>query len=909
MDLVGRSCESSVLEELAGAVRTGLGRALVVRGEPGIGKSALIEQLVLPDLQLVRAVGVESETELAFGGLHQLCAPLLDLLPTLPGPQRDALGTVFGLRQGRPPDRLLVGLGVLSLLCEAAERKPLLCVVDDGHWLDRSSAQAVAFVGRRLLADPVGVVIATRDVDPEFSGWPELVVGGLAPAEAMALLRSLPGAPLDTQVRDRIVAEAHGNPLALLEWRRTLTPAEQVGGLPVGGPLMRRLEESFRRRLARLPAETQRLLLIAAAEPLGDASLVWRAADRLDVSTGAGVPAVDAGLIDVGTAVRFTHPLVRSASYQSASVAERQRAHRALTEVMGPDVDPDRRAWHRALATPGPDEEVADELERSASRAQGRGGMATAAAFQERSAALTLDPHRRAQRTIAAAAAHLEAGTPKAALAILATAEAAPLDELQRARVEILRGETAGGWGDASDAVDFSLSAARRLEPLDVRLARDTYLRAYMAADLAGDLARGATIEEVAQAARAAPAPPGPGRPEDLLLDGLAVARTDGLAAAAPILREAISAFATVQLSPEEMWRLGHLLPAAALLWDYSAHYALGARLLQAARDLGALWMLTMALDAFARMHVWAGDLATAASLLEEARSFYQASGGSASTGAFAELVAWRGHEAEARSAIAATIEHARARGHGRTIKVAWRMEATLFNGLGRYEQALIAAQEATNPPLHASSYHALRELVEAAMRSGRPAVAADALERLSESTQASGTDWALGVEARSRALLRTGNAAEALYHEAIERLDPSPLRPDAARAHLLYGEWLRRENRRVDARHQLRIAHEMLTAIGANAFADRARRELLATGETVRKRGVQTTRELTDQEACVARLVGDGLTNAEIGAQLFISTRTVEWHLRKVFSKLEVGSRRELRSVVRSSSLTSKAH
>jgi DNA-binding CsgD family transcriptional regulator len=637
-------------------------------------------------------------------------------------------------------------------------------------------------------------------------------------------------------------------------------------------------------------------LLVAAAEPVGNAVLVWQAADRLGVSTEAVVPAVDAGLVEVGAAVRFSHPLVRSAAYNAASLAERQRAHRALAEVTDPEADADRRAWHRALATPGPNEEVANELERSASRAQGRGGLAAAAALLERAAALTLDPEQRTQRTVAAAAAHIEAGAVEAGSALLATAEAGPLDEFTRAQLEILRGNAASGWGHMGDATNLTLNAARRLESLDVNLARNTYVMALVQADLANDLARGATIDEVAQAARAAPASPGPGRPHDLLLDGLALAHTDGPAAAAPILREALSAFGTVQLSPADVWWFGFSVLAASLLWDFGAYNSLAVRFLQSARDLGALRMLPWALDSLALVHVRSGDLATAASFVGEEQSVLDATRSSTTPYGLATVAAWRGHEVEGRSAIASAVGQARARGQGGAIKISRSAEATLCNGLGLYDEALMAAESATSLPLHTSSNMTLPELVEAAVRSGRLAVAAAALERLSESTRASGTDWALGVEARSRALLNSGRAAEGLYQEAIERLDATPLRPDAARAHLLYGEWLRRENRRVDARRQLRAALEMLMATGATGFAERARRELLATGETVRKRSVESATQLTDQEECIARLAAEGLTNPEIGAQLFISSRTVEWHLKKVYAKLGVVSRRDLR-------------
>jgi DNA-binding CsgD family transcriptional regulator len=902
MDCVGRASEISMLEGLVRAVETGQGRALLVRGEAGIGKSALINQLVKSarGLHTVRAVGVESEMELPFAGLHQLSASLLDLLPNLPGPQRDALGTVFGLREGSAPDRLLVGLAALSLLCGAAERKPLLCVVDDGHWLDRASAQALAFVGRRLLADPVGLIIITREVDPEFSGLPEVALGGLTAADAMALLRSLPGAPLDSQVRDRIVAEAHGNPLALLEWHRALAPAAAAGGARLAGsPVSGRLEETFRRRLVVLPAKTQRLLLIAAAEPVGDGLLVWRAADRLGLGTDAVLPAVDAGLVEDSPTIRFCHPLIRSAAYNSASLAERQRAHRALADVMAPDVDPDLRAWHRALATPGPDEEVAAELERSAGRAQARGGLASAAAFLERSAALTLDPNGRAQRAIASAAAHLEAGAPDRALVLLATVEAGPLDELHRAQVEILRGNAASDWGYTGDATRLYVSGARRLEPIDVRLARDTYVTALIATDLASDLARGASPVEVAQAARAAPASPDPARPQDLLLDALAEVHTDGLAAATPALHQALSAFATVELPPEEAWWLAYFSLAAGLLWDQDVHFSLATRFLQTARDLGALRMVTWALAVCAQVHLRGGDSVTAASLVAEEKSVIEATGARVTSLAGPILVAWRGDEAEAECVIAAAIDEARTRGRGGAIKLLQFAKATLYNSLGRYEDALIAAESASSPPLYGPTHFVLGELVEAAVRSHKWADATKAFEQLSERTRASGTDWALGIEARCRALLSTGDAADSLYLEAIERLDRSPNRPEAARTHLLFGEWLRRENRRVDARQHLRAAFEALSAMGLDGFAERARRELLATGETVRKRTVDTAAELTDQEACIARLVAEGLTNVEIGAKLFISARTVEWHLGKVFTKRGIGSRRELRSVL----------
>jgi DNA-binding CsgD family transcriptional regulator len=895
--LVGRAHECRRVERLLEDARVGHGGVLVVQGEPGIGKSALLEHAIASasGFQVARATGVESEMELPFAGLHQLCAPMLDRLELLPDPQREAIATAFGLAKGSPPDRFLIGLAVLSLLSDATEHSPLLCVVDDAHWLDQASAHALTFVARRLLADRVCLLFGARHLTEELTGLSQLVVEGLGPSDARLLLASVVRGPLDERVRERVIAETHGNPLALLEWPRGMSAAELAGGfgLPTLLPLAGQIEENFRRRLGELPPPTQRFLTVAAAEPTGDAVLVWRAAGLLGIAAQDASPAIEVGLVEVGRRVSFRHPTVRSAAYGAADVDDRQAAHRALAEVTDPVADADRRAWHLALATSGPDEAVAAALERSAGRAQARGGLAAAAALLERSMALTIDPAQRAQRTIAAAGAHLEAGAFESAAALLAAVEAGPLDELSRARVEILQGNAAQGWGDMSDATDAMLSAARRLEPINLRLARDTYVMALAVADQAP----GVTIVQAAQAARAAPA--GPGRPHDLLLDGLATAITGGPRAAAPMLREALSAFDTIQLSADEPWWWALSLPAAVRLWDYAAFYSFATRSLQVVRDLGTLRMLPWQLDAVAFAHIWSGDLDTAASLLGEEQSVIEATGHGSTSWAVAALAALRGHEAEAKSTIAAAVEQARGRGQGLTIKSLQSAQATLCNGLGHYEEALIAAETATGQPFHTPSHLALGELIEAAVRCKRPTLAVEALEGLSESTQASGTDWALGVEARSRALLSTGGAAEALYLEAIERLDRSPLRPEAARAHLLYGEWLRRENRRVDARKHLRNAYGQLSGLGIDAFAERASRELAATGETVRKRTLNTTLDLTPQETQIAQLAAQGLTNPQIGAQLFISSRTVEFHLRKVFTKLDVTSRKQLKDRV----------
>jgi len=890
-----------VLKDLLDNVYNGRGEVLVIRGEPGIGKTTLLDQAVdqASGFQVARATGVESEMELPYAGLHQLCLPMLDRLTLLPAPQREAAGVAFGTASGRSPDRFLVGLAVLGLLSEASEQAPVLCVIDDAQWLDRASAQVLAFVARRLLAERVGLLFATRDRNEDLQRLPELLVEGLADADARALLASVPRLRLDEGVRERIIAEAHGNPLALVEWPDFMSPAELAGGfgLPALRAVSGRLEDGFRRRLADLPVPTQRFVTVAAAEPTGDPTLVSRAAALLGGGAEDGSPAVEAGLVELWPKVSFRHPLVRSVAYRIASIDDRRAVHRALAEATDPDTDPDRRAWHRALAAPGPDEEVAADLERSARRTRGRGGLAAAASLLERSAALTADAAHRGRRTIAAAKAYVEVGAFESAAALLAAAEAGPLDELSRASIEGLRGSSAYAHGDVRDAANLSLSAAKRLEPIDVVLARDTYVFALAAAVTASDLARGADLAETAKAAKEAPAPPHAERPQDLLLYGLAMVTTDGPAPAAPTLRRAISAFRETQLSPNAAlaW-LAYQAGATTMLWDYLSFRALAEGVLQVARDLGALTTLPWGLSTLAIANIWGGDLSAAASLIGEAELVIEAIGSSFTLVAAAQLAGLRGHERDASALIEATITHARARGQGQDIKSAWSAAATLYNGLGHYDQALIAAREAYRLPPHWSTHLALHELVEAASRCGQPALATDAMQYLCETTSASGTDWAKGIEARSRALLSTGPAAEALYTEAVTRLDRTPLRPEAARAHLLYGEWLRRESRRVDARLHLRAAYEQLSTIGMDAFADRASRELAATGETVRKRTVETTTELTPQEMQVARLAADRRSNPEIGAQLFISARTVEWHLGKVFTKLNISSRKELR-------------
>jgi DNA-binding CsgD family transcriptional regulator len=898
----GRDAECAALDELLHATRQGESRALVIRGEPGVGKTALLEYSIdsAPGFRVARAAGVESEMELAFAGLHQLCAPLLDRLDRLPGPQRKALRGAFGL-SGDETTRFLVALATLSLLSDAAEEHPLLCVVDDAQWLDDASALSLAFVARRLGAESIAIVFATRGPSEELRALPELVVGGLADYDARALLDSAVHGRLDEQVRDRIVAETRGNPLALLELPRDLSAAELAGGFGHPDPqaLTERIEQSFLRRVESLPPQSQRLLLVAAAEPLGDAALLWRAAERLGIGADALVAAKEAGLIEAGALARFRHPLVRSAIYWSASPQARREVHRALAESTDQAVDPDRRAWHIAEATLESDESIAAELEHSAIRAQARGGLAAAAAILERSAVLTPEPARRVERTLATAEAKLAAGAFDSALGLLATAQAGPLDELQRARVDLLAAEIAFGMNHGNDAPALLLQAAKRLEPLDVRRARETHLSAISAAQFAGRLAQGDALGETAGAARLAPAAETT-RASDLLLDGLAVRLTDGPTDAAPILTAALKAFLSEDLPTEEGLRWLWLACNVALdLWDDESWEGLATRHVQLARDAGALTELPLALTSRASVHMFRGELAVAASLTEETGQVINATGSQLAPYGALVLAAWQGREARVQALIDAITKEVASRGEGIGLTVIGWTRALVGNSRGRYEEAQGAAEDASREPRELSvSARALVERIEAVSRTGNAALGTNALERLSVSTRASGTDWALGIEARCRALLSEVQATEELYLEAIERLGRTRVKVEHARSHLLYGEWLRRGRRRLEAREHLRTADDMFDAMGLEAFAERARRELRATGETARKRTPDTGGELTAQEALIAQLARDGHSNPAIGAQLFISPRTVEYHLHKVFVKLGINSRDQLRSL-----------
>jgi DNA-binding CsgD family transcriptional regulator len=899
--LLGRRGECEILSGLVAATKAGRSEVLVLRGEAGIGKTALLDYLVAhaSGCTVARAAGVESEMELAFAGLHQLCGPYLDRVDKLPEPQRVALSTTFGLQTGTAPDRFLVGLAVLTLLCDISEEHPLICVVDDAQWLDRESAQTLEFVARRLGAEPVAIVLAVRDdgEETELAGLPHLTVHGLGSSDAAVLLQSSITGPLDPRVRERILSESHGNPLALLELPRGLPAAELAFG--GAGPLVQRLEQGFIRQVDPLPRPSRQLLLVAAAEPVGDIPLLWRAAERLGISPGAAPAAEASGLIELRDRARFRHPLVRSAVYRAATPADRRIVHQALAHVTDPDTDPDRRAWHRARAAIGPDETVAEELERSANRALSHGGLAAAASFLETAAALTPDPARRVRRALDAAQAKATAGAFEAASGLLATARAGPLEEPARARIDLVGAQIAYNARHGKDALPLLLAAARRLEPIDGRLARETYLDALSAAQFAGRLATGAGMRQVAQAVRAAPRPEPPSR-ADLLLDGVSRLYTDGYAGAAPILHRAVAVFGSADLTMDEALRGAWLAAIAAIdLWDDGNWDVLSRRHLDAVRAVGALSAIPLALHTRIIYDLVSGDMAGAAALVRESRWIAEVTGGENTLTPYGEvcLAALRGDEQQAEPWIQDRLNECVARGQGVGMTMMYWARALLCNGLARYDDALEAARQATVDPLELGPTKlALPEVVEAGVRSGRIEAAEAALDQLTVMTRASGTGYALAVEAGARALLADGDAADELYREEIERLGRTKIRVGLARAQLRYGEWLRRGGRRVDARIQLRSAYESLSALGVDAFAERARRELLATGETVRKRTAPADDELTAREAHIAGLAGQGFTNSEIAAALYISPRTVEWHLRKIFSKVGVSTRRQLR-------------
>jgi DNA-binding CsgD family transcriptional regulator len=911
-ELLGRTGERKWLADLVGEARHGCSGVVVLRGEAGIGKSALLGDVAgqAEGCRICRVVGVQSEMELAYAGLQQLCGPIIDRLHDLSAYHRDALEKVFGLTTGAPPDRFLVGTAVLDLMATVAQEEPLLWLVDDAQWLDRSSIQAIGFVSRRLLAERILIVVAERDPfkDADLEGLPEMRLGGLRAEDAGRLLDSVVSGRTDPPVRDRIIAETRGNPLALLELPRTWTAAELVEGLSESAsvPLTGHLELAFAKRLGELPQDTQTLLALAAAEPKGDPALLWSAAQRLGLDWSVAVPAEAAGLIEFGRHVCFRHPLVRAAAYRAAPTQKRMEVHRALAEVTDPVRDPDRRAWHRASSTVAHDESIAVELEQSASRAKARGGLLAAAALLERAALLTPDGSRRANRTLAAAKAKRDAGALDAALRLLCTIESEPASELRGALTERLRGSIAFDQRRGEVAAEHLLDAAQRLEPFAPRLARDTYLEALAAAIWASGANGQELINKAAAAARAAPPAAECPRTADLILDALATRVTAGYEVAAPAMTKALAAARSHVIEADDveglLWLAGNR--AAGILateaWDYETGLALAERQVRVARDAGALVQLQFALNFLANNVLLTGDTRAAEALAEEEWLLSTMTQVEPVGYSSMLLDAFRGDSSKAIPLIRDTIETAAKDGQGRIIAFAHYAGAVLYNGLGRHAEALDCARRVIEWGSLGYETLAACELAEAASRERDTVLLADVSAWVRARAAATPTEWALGIAARVEALeADAADDADMLYRDSIEHLGQTSLRVELARSHLLYGEWLRRRGQRGDARDQTAIAYEALTEMGIGAFAKRARRELSATtGRRMRRSIDAPSAQLTSQELQIAQLVQQGLSNREIGGRLFLSPRTIEWHLRNVFGKVGASSRRELRDL-----------
>jgi DNA-binding CsgD family transcriptional regulator len=899
--LIGRRDETDALERVLSQAQRGQGETVVVLGEAGIGKTALIDGVVasVTDFRVLRSTGNEAEMELPFASLQRLCSSIFDRLKDLPQPQSRALNVAFGFATGDPPDRLIVGLALVNLLGRLATEGTVVCVLDDAQWIDQASAQAITFAARRASGMSVSFLFGARILTKELHGMPTMLLDGLRDADARELANSALLHRMDEDVLGRLVVEAHGNPLALLELPRRLSPAQMGGGfgLPVSVPLRGRIEESFRRRLRRLPPESRRLLLVAAAEPTGESTLIWRAAELLGIPESAADPPKAARLLDLSAGIVFRHPLVRSAVYSAASGLDRRQVHHALAEATDPNVDPDRRAWHRAQSTARPDEDIAQELEVSAERALARGGFAAAAAFMERSAELTPNLNLKSERALRAADAKRVAGDLDAALGLANTAQRGPLDNFQRARLDVLRAQILFASRRGNEAPPLLLRAAYRLEPLDRNGARETYLDALTAALFAGRFSKGASADDVARAARNSPKPEGPRRASDLLLDGLALLITEGPVTGTPAMRRALEVFRSDKVSSEEQLRWSWLAGrVAGGIWDYESWDVLSARQLEVARDRGALNLLPLALSTRAAFILLTGEIEAAGSVVEQVQTVADVIDTRTEPLAALKVAAFRGDEAEAMSLFSEVRQDLIERGEGVGLSIAECAIAVLYNGLAQYERAFVSASQALEHPneLWFLPWAAV-ELIEAASRTGNSVQAALALTRLAEGTAASGTEWAGSIEARCRALLTEGQAAETLYHEAIDRAMNTPMRWDLARARLVYGEWLRRERRTKEAREQLRAAEDLFSDFGAQAFAERARVERLATGEHARKRSPATRFDLTPQESQISRMVAEGSSNREIASKLFISASTVEYHLHKVFRKLGVRSRAQL--------------
>ncbi|MEU2778235.1 AAA family ATPase [Streptomyces sp. NPDC007162] len=898
--MVGRHSERAAIGRLLESVRDGFSGVLVLTGDAGVGKSRLLEYAAesAQDLTVVRLVGVEAETRLGYGALHRLLRPYLGRLPALPPRQRDALSAAFGLTEASPSDRHLVGLAALTLLSDAAAATPMLCVVDDVQWLDRESAETLAFVGRRLCADCLGLLFAGRDGTgghDVFGALPALRLDGLADTEARALLTAGVTGHLDQAVAEQLVVGTGGNPLALLELAVNLGSEQLAGVVPLPEPLPvnQQLEEHFRRAAALLPADTQTLLLLMATTPTDDQATLWRAAGALGLSIRSAAPAVAAGILHRATTVEFRHPLIRSAVHSGASAAERRTVQVALAATSAPE----RRAWHLAEATDGPDDSVAAELEAASELARTRGGYSEQALVLTRAAEMTAHPGKRAERYLAAAAAHLTAGNLPAVQPLLDIATPDLTGPVVRARATRLRASVEMISGRPRHVPAMLLDAVADLGADDPAASWDLLCEATYAAIVGGRMITGTTPHEVARAtADAWRAPALPAWSPDPLMAALARSVAYGYAAGAPALAAALARLRTADELQEQNPLSVMISAAGDELWDIEAKREILGKLVTADRHRGALHGLIMALLALSTVEIWDGRFAAAESCYNEACD-YMAATGYRESGDFhkALLYAWTGREAELRAAVATMRAYSEKLGIGMTYRWIGQALSIFEIGRGRYREALDALLAVfTDHPLILGDVN-LAGMVEAGLRAGDRKAAALAMERMEERAPLAGTPWALGLLARCRALITDDDGAEQLYLESIAQLGKVPVAVELAWSRLLFGEWLRRRRRRAEARVHLRAAYESFESWGAAPFAERARAELLATGERARRRTVDTQFDLTPQERHVATLAASGLTNPEIATQLFVTTSTVEFHLSRVFRKLGITSRKQI--------------